>query len=174
MIEIRRKLAPAEAAAAAGAASGALRLAFDRRRRSRQRVTLSSGEDALLILPRGEMLRGGDRLLAADGRLFEVQAAPEPVLHVECADAALLARAAYHLGNRHVPVEVGAGYLRLEPDHVLAAMLAGLGLSVVEIMAPFEPEAGAYAQAHAGGPARGHDHAGYAGHIHEYGTLRRD
>jgi len=147
MIEITRKLDP-HGDAAKDPSSGMLRLSFEQRQKSRQRVTLTSGEEMLLTLPRGEVLRGGDRLLASDGRTIEVAAETERVLHVECAGAAALARAAYHLGNRHVRVEIGEGYLRLAPDHVLAAMLVRLGASVNELGAPFEPEGGAYAHEH--------------------------
>jgi len=91
------------------------------------------------------VLRGGDLVQASDGRVIEVVAEPEALLHVTCGSPAALARAAYHLGNRHVPVQVGEGYLRLAADHVLEAMLKGLGATVTPINAPFEPEAGAYA-----------------------------
>jgi len=147
VIEIRRRLAPAEAAAATVA--GALCLSYERRQRTRQRVCLSSGEHALLMLPRGQPLRAGEHLLAGDGRVFEVIAQAERLLQVACGDAATLARVAWHLGNRHVPVEIRPGVLRLAPDHVLAAMLSGLGLAVEEIDAPFQPEPGAYAQGNA-------------------------
>ena len=150
---------------------GTLCLKFDRRQKSRQRVVLTSGEDALVILPRGAYLRGGERLLSADGRIVEVVAEPEEVLHVECADPTALARAAYHLGNRHVPVEIGTGYLRLAPDHVLAAMLRGLGAAVTERVMPFEPEAGAYGHEH---PPHGDEQGGRGeARIHEYGTHGR-
>jgi urease accessory protein len=100
-------------------------------------------------------LRGGDLVVASDGRVVEVIAAAERLLHVECASATELARCAYHLGNRHVPVEVGEGFLRLAEDHVLEKMLAGLGAKLSHITAPFEPEAGAYRANAAGGH---HDH----------------
>jgi urease accessory protein len=103
------------------------------------------------MLPRGEILRGGDLVVASDGRVVEIVAAAERVLHVECASATDLARCAYHLGNRHVPVEVGKDFLRLAEDHVLEKMLAGLGAKLTHVTAPFEPEAGAYAGGH-------HDH----------------
>jgi len=173
MIEIRRKLPPSEHRRCVPV-DGTLCLSFDRRQRSRQRVTLTSGEDALLILPRGELLRGGDRLLAGDGRVIEVAAEPEAVLHARCADPGLLARAAYHLGNRHVPVEIGEGYLRLAPDHVLAAMLAGLGVQLTELQAPFEPEAGAYARERVAAHSHASGHGDREGHIHEYGQLRHE
>jgi len=123
---------------------GQLKLPFEARQKSRLRAKLVSGEDVALLLPRGEVLRGGDLVTASDGRVIEVIAEPETLLHVQCADALALARAAYHLGNRHVPVQVGEGFLRLAADHVLAEMLKGLGATVSELEAPFEPEAGAY------------------------------
>lgn len=143
-----------------------LTLPFELRQKSRLRTRLETGEEAWLILERGEILRGGDLLLAADGRVVEVVARPERLLHVECDTPEALARAAYHLGNRHVPVQVGERYLRLGFDHVLEQMLAGLGAHVTVIEAPFEPEAGAYA---------GHTHAepdSRPGRIHEYGLHR--
>ena len=121
-----------------------LELPFDARQKSRLRTRLASGEEAALMLPRGEVLRGGDLIVASDGRVVEVIAAAERLLHVECALATELARCAYHLGNRHVPVEVGEGFLRLAEDHVLEKMLAGLGAKLSHVTAPFEPEAGAY------------------------------
>lgn len=161
MIELKTKIAPAGGIAAA---SEQLRLPFDLRQKSRLRTKLLSGEDAWLLLPRGEILRGGDLLLGTDGRLVSVIAEPEDVLNIECADANALTKAAYHLGNRHVPVEVGDGFLRIAADHVLAQMLEGLGAKLTPLQAPFEPEAGAY-----GGGHRHHDGDGHSGKIHEYG-----
>src|SRR5690606_22565244 len=126
--------------------------------KSRLRTRLESGEEIGLFLPRGTVLRGGTKLRAQDGRIVEVRAAHEPLLEARCADPTLLARAAYHLGNRHVAVEVGASSLRLQPDSVLAQMLRGLGLRVCAIDAPFEPEAGAYAHAHSHGTGRIHQY----------------
>jgi urease accessory protein len=125
-----------------------LELPFDTRTKSRLRARLTSGEEVGLFLPRGTILRGGDRLLAKDGRIVEVVAAAEELLEVRCRDMRELARAAYHLGNRHVAVEVGPEWLRLAADHVLETMLAGLGCQVRHLTAPFEPEAGAYAPGH--------------------------
>lgn len=123
-------------------------LPFERRQKSRMRVSLESGEEAALILERGMVMRGGDLLLANDGRVVQIVAADESVLHVVADNHRQLARAAYHLGNRHVPLQVGEGWLRLEQDHVLKEMLLGLGMQVVEQSSPFEPEAGAYGGAH--------------------------
>ncbi|MFC4520091.1 urease accessory protein UreE [Cupriavidus pinatubonensis] len=128
-------------------------LPFGKRSKSRLRAVLDNGDEAALFLPRGTVLRGGDLLIAEDGSFVEVQAAAERVLEVRAADQHGLMRAAYHLGNRHTPVEVGSDYLRLEFDPVLADMLARLGVQAVQIDAPFEPEAGAYG----GGHKHGHD-----------------
>ncbi len=158
-----------------GVARDRLQLPFDERQKSRLRARLVSGEEVALALPRGEVLRGGDLLLAADGRVVEVVARPELLLHVVCETPQALARAAYHLGNRHVPVQVGEGWLRLAADHVLEQMLKGLGARTSAIEAPFEPEAGAYA-GHTHGNMGYHQHAGGESHgarIHEYG-LHRD
>ena len=122
-----------------------LELPFELRQRSRLRASLDTGEYAALILPRGEILRGGDLLAAADGRVVEIVALPERLLHIEADD---LARVAYHLGNRHVAVQLGAGFLRIAEDHVLEALARRLGARVSRVLAPFEPEAGAYAHPH--------------------------
>jgi urease accessory protein len=123
-------------------------LPFDQRQKSRLRVRLESGIEAALQLERGTILRGGDRLQTGDGRVVLVVAADEPVLHVTASSAQQLMRATYHLGNRHVPLEIGDGWLRLEQDHVLRDMLLGLDMTVHEQLAPFEPEAGAYGGGH--------------------------
>lgn len=125
-----------------------LQLDFDARTKSRLRTRLADGEEVGLFLPRGTILRGGDRLQAQDGRIVEVVSAPEELLEAHCADASALARVAYHLGNRHVAVQVGDGWLRIQTDHVLKTMLVGLGVEVSSLSAPFEPEAGAYAHGH--------------------------
>jgi urease accessory protein len=104
-------------------------------------------------------------VVASDGRVIEVIAQSERVLHVECDSPQALARAAYHLGNRHVPVQVGDGWLRIADDHVLARMLEGLGARFTALDAAFEPEAGAY-----GGHGHRHDNeSGHGGRIHEFG-----
>jgi urease accessory protein len=123
-------------------------LPFDRRQKSRLRVRLESGEEAGLFLKRGTILRGGDSLRASDARIVRVVAAEEPVMRVTADTPVQLMRAAYHLGNRHVPLQIGAGWLCLEQDHVLKEMLLGLGVSVENENAPFEPEAGAYGGGH--------------------------
>ncbi len=131
----------------------ALVLPFDERSKSRLRATLETGEDVALFLPRGTVLRGGDVLVADDGGFIRVEAAAETVLLVTAATPLALTRAAYHLGNRHTPVEVGDGYLKLEYDPVLRDMLLRLDVDVAEALMPFEPEAGAYG----GGHKHGHD-----------------
>ena len=148
---------------------GQLELPFELRQKSRFKATLVSGEEVGVVLPRGEILRGGDLVTANDGRIIEVVAKPESVLHVEGATPAALAKIAYHLGNRHVPVEVGDGYLRLGDDHVLERMLHGLGATVSRTMAPFEPEAGAYGgTGHEHGAAKIHDHHHDHAHDHDH------
>lgn len=152
-------LAPADAVAVA-----TLTLPFELRSKSRLRCRLDSGEEAGLFLPQGSVLRGGQKLLANDGRVVVVHAADEALYEVATDDARLLARAAYHLGNRHVALEVGDGSVRLLRDHVLKILLEKLGLMVVEIDAAFEPEAGAYGGGH-------HHHGeerGHGGRIHSF------
>ena len=139
-------------------------LPFEQRQKSRQRTTVADGEEIGLFLERGAVLRGGDFLQADDGRVVRVVAAGEDLFEVRCADPFALARAAYHLGNRHTPVEVGPGWLRIGADEVLAGMLRGRGATVTALRAPFEPEAGAY------GTGR-HSHSGEAKHggiIHDF------
>lgn len=133
-------------------ATDRLELDFNTRTKSRLRARLASGAEVGLFLPRGTVLRGGDRLRANDGRVIAVVAADEDLLEARCASSTDLARAAFHLGNRHVAVQVGrdAGgdWLRIQADHVLEGMLVGLGALVSSLRAPFEPEAGAYAPGH--------------------------
>lgn len=153
----------------AAVATERLLLPFESRCKSRLRTRLESGEEAGLFLERGTVLRGGDKLLAKDGRVVVVAAAAEPLLEARCADPLLLARAAYHLGNRHVPLQLAPGVLRLGRDHVLGEMLRGLGLEVAEVTAAFEPEAGAYG-AHGAHGAHGHsaDGEGRGPRIHDH------
>ena len=165
MLEIRSKLKVARAAYAIKIAAR-LALTFDARQKTRLRAALDNAEPVALLLPRGETLRGGDLLVASDGRVIELIALPEAVVRVACDTPRELARAAYHLGNRHIPVEVGEGWLRIAEDHVLEQMLLGLGASLTREQAPFEPEAGAYGgHGHHQQEAREH-----AGRIHEYGA----
>jgi urease accessory protein len=158
-------------------------LDWDVRQKSRFECTDSQGRHLAVFLPRGTVVRGGDVLVAEDGSLVKVIAAPQAVLVVtHCAEHGTpfdLARAAYHLGNRHVPIELKPDHLKMEPDHVLAEMLRAMHLIVKEANAAFEPEAGAYAASH-GSPSRGraahaqgenrgehinvHTHAGHGHH----------
>jgi urease accessory protein len=140
-----------------------LALPFEQRQKSRLRTVLTNGEEIGLFLERGTILRGGDCLRGDDGRVVRVVAAPENLMEARGDDAGTLARAAYHLGNRHTPVQLGDGWLRFAADHVLGEMVRGLGIAVESIQAPFEPEAGAY--------AAGHHHsseAKHAGVIHDF------
>ena len=144
------------------------------RSKSRFDAVDSQGRHLGVFLPRGSTLRGGDALVAEDGSLLRVEATPEQVLRVHAhagqgSTAALaLLGAAYHLGNRHVAVELQASALQLEPDPVLAEMLRRQGLVVEEVLAPFEPEGGAYA-AGATGPGHGHAHEHQHDHGHAHG-----
>lgn len=147
-----------------GEASDTLTLAYQFRQKSRLRVTLDSGREAGLMLPRGEgALRDGVLLQAEDGTIVRVRSAPETLSIVRCSEPRLLARAAYHLGNRHVPLQIDDGWLAYLHDHVLDDMVRGLGLDVVVEQRPFEPEAGAYA----GGHSHPHDEED-APHPHDH------
>lgn len=130
-----------------------LALRYEPRQRSRQRLDLPDGRTLAIALPPGTRLRPGDRLDADDGSRFEIRAAAEPVLHITATSALALTRAAYHLGNRHVPVEVGSDHLAIQPDPVLEDMLHQLGMTTEHRDAPFAPESGAYG----GGHRHGHD-----------------
>jgi urease accessory protein len=146
-------------------------LDWDVRQKSRFDATDSTGRELGVFLPRGQVVRGGDVLVAEDGSLIAVKAAPQAVLEVRaCAEHGTpldLLRAAYHLGNRHVQLEVQPDHLKLEPDHVLADMLRQRHLIVTETQAAFEPEAGAYAATGAHGHEHGHGHS-HGGHDHDH------
>ena len=135
-------------AAAAATADVDLVLPFELRQKSRLLTRLSTGVEVGLMLDRGSVLRGGDMLRADDGLVVRVVSADEALMEARCADATTLARCAFHLGNRHTPVEVREGALRFAADEVLAGMLRGLGATVESLRAPFEPEAGAYGGGH--------------------------
>ncbi|NVN87610.1 MAG: urease accessory protein UreE [Rhodopseudomonas sp.] len=137
-------------------------LAFDDRHRRRMAMTGTRGLEFLLDLESAIALRGGDALVLDDGRLVEVVAAPEPLLEIRAADPQQLVRLAWHLGNRHLPTQIVGKGLRIRRDHVIAAMVTGLGARVIEIEAPFDPEGGAYAPAAA---PTAHDHA-HHDHVH--------
>ncbi|NRT55832.1 urease accessory protein [Leptothrix sp. C29] len=147
-------------------------LDWDVRQKSRFDITDSTGRHLGVFLPRGTLVRGGDVLVAEDGSMVKVVAAAQPVLEVRiCAEHGTpfdLLRAAYHLGNRHVQLELQPDHLKLEPDHVLADMLRQMHLIVTETQAAFEPEGGAYAAgSHAHGHGHAHDHG--HGHPHDHG-----
>ena len=147
-------------------------LDWDVRQKSRFDATDSAGRTLGIFLPRGTAVRGGDVLVAEDGSLVRVIAAPQAVLKItHCSSHGTpydLIRAAYHLGNRHVPIELKPDHLKIEPDHVLAEMLRAMHLIVHSVDEAFEPESGAYASgghAHGGhGHSHGHDHD--HGHAH--------
>jgi len=148
---------------------GTIALPFELRQKSRLRTTLATGEAVLVKLPRGEVLRGGDLLRAADGRVVEVVAQPERLIHCQSNNATELARWAYHLGNRHLPVQLGDGYLRIAKEPVIDVMLRGLGAAPVDVIAAFEPESGAYRGVHAHAES-----AGQSGpRIHDYAATEQ-
>ena len=158
-----------------------LELDWDVRQKSRFDATDSNGRSVGVFLPRGTVVRGGDVLITQDGSLLRVVAAPQVVLKITaCTDqshshgpahdsAFDLMRAAYHLGNRHVPIELKPDHLKIEPDHVLADMLRAMHLTVTEVREPFEPEGGAYAS-HGATPGSGHGHAHDHDHAHGHGS----
>lgn len=148
MLQIVKRLEPDEAADSFPKVQSRLILPFDQRQKSRQLVRLENGEEAQVLLPRGTVLRNGDVLEAQDGTQIGVIAAPEHVLDVTADTPFGLIQAAYHLGNRHTPVQLGKGFLRLENDPVLKEMLLRLGVYVEEKHQPFEAEAGAYGGGH--------------------------
>jgi urease accessory protein len=145
------------------AAADSVVLGFDDRHRRRMAMTGTRGLEFLLDLENAVALRGGDALVLEDGRLIEVVAAPEPLAEIRCADPQHLVRVAWHLGNRHLPTQIMAKGLRIRRDHVIEAMVKGLGARVIEIEAPFDPEGGAYAGGgHAHAPEHhGHDHTAH-------------
>ena len=166
MIQVSKLIAQGRGLAAALLKRAAtVELDWDVRQKSRFAATDSTGRELGIFLPRGTVVRGGDVLVAEDGSLVRVIAAPQPVLVITaCAQHGTpfdLTRAAYHLGNRHVPIELQPDHLKIEPDHVLADMLRAMHLTVNETQAAFEPEGGAYA---AGGHGHGHSH----GHDHDH------
>ena len=139
-------------------------LDFDDRHRRRMAMTGTRGLEFLLDLENAVALRGGDALVLDDGRLIEVVAAAEPLLEIRGQDPQHLVRLGWHLGNRHLPTQIMPKGLRIRRDHVIEAMVKGLGARVVEIEAPFDPEGGAYAHA-------AHDHAA---HEHDHGDHHHD
>ena len=138
-----------------------LTLPFETRQKSRFRAECDNALQVGVKLPRGKILRDGDCVQAVDGQVIKIQAADETVSEVTTDDALLLSRACYHLGNRHVPLQIGEGFVRYNHDHVLDDMVKSLGLTVTVRQAPFEPESGAYS-----GHAHGHSHSHGHGHSH--------
>jgi urease accessory protein len=149
-------------------------LDFDDRHRRRMAMTGTRGLNFLLDLENAVALRGGDALVLEDGRLVEVVAAPEPLLEIRGRDPHHLVRLAWHLGNRHLPTQIMAKGLRIRRDHVIEAMVKGLGARVIEIEAPFDPEGGAYAGAAHGHPHEVHAHRHDAGHDHSHDRGRHN
>ncbi|MDA9466637.1 urease accessory protein UreE [Bradyrhizobium sp. CCBAU 53415] len=145
-------------------------LDFDDRHRRRMAMTGTRGLEFLLDLENAVALRGGDALVLEDGRLVEVVAAPEPLLEIRGRDPHHLIRVGWHLGNRHLPTQIMAKALRIRRDHVIEAMVKGLGARVIEIEAPFDPEGGAYADA---GHAH-HDHGHYHNDHHPHDHAAHD
>jgi urease accessory protein len=157
------------------AAADTVVLDFDDRHRRRMAMTGTRGLQFLLDLENAVALRGGDALVLEDSRLIEVVAAPEPLIEIRGADPQHLVRLAWHLGNRHLPTQIMPKGLRIRRDHVIEAMVQGLGARVIEIEAPFDPEGGAYVgggHAHAAEadplPHAAHDHASHD-HHHDHG-----
>jgi urease accessory protein len=151
-------------------------LDFDDRHRRRMAMTGTRGLEFLLDLENATVLRGGDALVLDDGRLIEIVAAPESLIEIRGGDPQHLVRIAWHLGNRHLPTQITARGLRIRRDHVIEAMVKGLGARVIEIEAPFDPEGGAYSEGghtHAA-ESEPHDHAAHdhsddhAGHHHDH------
>jgi urease accessory protein len=166
VIKVTEKLAVPEAA------QTTLTLPYELRQKSRLRAVLDSGQEVGLILPRGDILRGGDCLRAENNLVIEIKAAAEKVSTVTSTDALLMQKACYHLGNRHVPLEITPNGLRYLQDHVLDQMVESLGLSVVHEQAAFEPESGAYhhhslSHDHSQTHAHGHNHDHSHSHHHE-------
>ncbi len=138
-------------------------LSFEERQKSRHRVSTTCGNDVGWFIERGRILQQDDVLKCSDGTLIRITAADEAVSDVRADTHLQLMRAAYHLGNRHVPLQVNAEFLRYQQDHVLDQMVEGLGLRVLHVEAPFQPENGAYS----GGHSHSHEHS-HAGHEHSH------
>jgi urease accessory protein len=151
-------------------------LDFDDRHRRRMAMTGTRGLEFLLDLENAVALRGGDALVLDDGRLIEVVAAPEPLIEIRGTDPHHLVRLAWHLGNRHLPTQIMARGLRIRRDHVIEAMVKGLGARVIEIEAPFDPEGGAYAGGGHAHVAEGdpRNHAAHDGSSHDHGDHHHD
>jgi len=149
-----------EKKAEGGTPNTTVTLPRDQREKSRLKVTLDDGREAGLFFEKGTSFQDGDLIISYDESvLVEIKAADETVSSVLCDDPLQLARACYHLGNRHIPLQINEGILRYQHDHVLDNMVRGLGLEVKTEQAPFEPEAGAYSVgSHDGGEHHHHSH----------------
>ena len=145
------------------AATDVLELRFDERERSRLRSRLLSGEEIGIDLPVGTILVHGSRLALPPSRVIAIEAARESLLRITARDAGALARIAYHVGNRHVPIEIAQDCLLILPDHVLKAMIEGLGGTLEAVTERFHPESGAYGHSHV---HHQHDDEGHGGRIH--------
>lgn len=145
-----------------------LDLPYEFRCRSRFRVTSRSGADVGVILERGFVLDIGDVLSSTDGRRYGINAADETVVTAYADDWNSFARACYHLGNRHVPMQIGERWLRIQPDHVLQELIANFGLRIANEQAPFRPEGGAYSSGGKITAILSHSHGHSHGHSHEH------
>lgn len=168
MITVTEKLSFAEVAEwerSGGEVKDIIRLPFDERKRGRLKTETESGQAVGIFVERGDVMRDGTLLRAESGAVYRVKSADEEVTTASTEDSHLFARACYHLGNRHVPLQVGEGWLRYQNDYVLDDMLRQLGLIVIQEQAPFEPENGAY------GEHGGHSHGGHSHHHDELDDL---
>jgi urease accessory protein len=150
-----------------------VRLDYDRRTRRRIALRGAGGLEFLLDLAKAPVLRAGDGIKLEDGRIVAVEAAPERLLEIACSDERALARAAWHLGNRHLATEIGARVLCVREDHVIADMARGLGAEVRLVERPFNPEGGAYGHGAVHGHGHGPDH-GHDRHSHDHGHEHHD
>jgi len=147
-----------------GQSADVVRLDYDKRTRRRIALTGAGGLEFLLDLAKASVLRAGDGIRLEDGRIVAVEAASERLLEISCRDARLLARIAWHLGNRHLATEISARVIHIRDDHVIADMVRGLGAEARVVQRPFNPEGGAYGE----GAVHGHSH-GHHGHHHHDG-----
>lgn len=143
-------------------------IALDAHERHRRRAVLrcASGTRFLLDLPQAMALRDGDGLVLDDGAIVRIVGRPEPLVEIAAANAHALARVAWHIGNRHIEVEIVGEQLRIRRDHVIEEMLRGLGARLTPVDAPFNPESGAYDRGH-DHRHHGHDHGHHRGHDHD-------
>jgi urease accessory protein len=158
-----------ERVAGAKAADLVAELDFDDRQRAQGRAITTSGEAVGIFIERGSSLKHGDHLRSVDGAILRIEAKPEQLSVVAAAQPRDLARAAYHLGNRHVRLEIGLTFVAYQADHVLDDMVRTLGFEVTQELRPFEPEPGAYhrhAHSHDDGHGHGHSHGHAHGHAH--------